>query len=587
MDSDLCNLSPIQPLVRMNMKKIISLLFMLTTFMVFGQKIEKENLTKKKSFYYDKNRVKLQSIGCYYKDNYGETTMKHGKWKYYDPAGLLEEERDYYKDKLNGKVVLFYANKKMRQEGYFKMGQQDSVYREWYETGELKVEGMYDLEKPVGKWKYYYRDGRLKSLEEVIEGEALVLEFYLPDSAHTQTIVDGNGELFDYFTTGSLKEYYQYKDGRKDGSFEEYGVYNYPLLLGNFKEGKKNGEWKYFFFTGDLQKVSHYKMDSLDGSYVMYYDNGKEKVKGSYDFGVQTGHWSWYTNKGTLDMEGDFVDGLQSGLWVFNYPTGELAYTGEFKAGKKNGFWKYLYRNGSKFKEGDFKEDKKDGLWRTWYEDGTLLMEGKYIDGLEEGPWVNNWENGKVKNRSTFTKGLLNGKWESFHQSGRKSLDGEYKDNMKTGVWTTYFENGMPEEIITYKIFNTKSKMEHSVLKDFDRVESLQHGKYMRFSPTDFKLVETGEFNKGEKTGEWIAYHPGGVLPAVVSNYKKGELNGVQKQFDRSGAQVTEIYYKDGLRDGKFLLFDKNGKVVTEKTYKNGIEVIEGTNSGTSFGPGK
>ena len=43
--------------------------------------------------------------GSYYKDEVDETTDKHGKWLYYDRLGVLEEERNYYKEMLHGKVV--------------------------------------------------------------------------------------------------------------------------------------------------------------------------------------------------------------------------------------------------------------------------------------------------------------------------------------------------------------------------------------------------------------------------------------------------------------------------------------------------
>ena len=73
-------------------------------------KVLKENLTKKESLYWDYNKSKIQSVGAYYTDKLGATTMKHGKWLYYDRDGKIEEERDYYKDMLHGKVLLRYAN---------------------------------------------------------------------------------------------------------------------------------------------------------------------------------------------------------------------------------------------------------------------------------------------------------------------------------------------------------------------------------------------------------------------------------------------------------------------------------------------
>jgi uncharacterized protein len=569
------------------MRKFILILSFFWILPLFAQEIKKENLTKKVSFYYDKNKVKLQSQGAYFKDELGETTEKHGRWKYYDQKGKLEEEREYYRDLLNGRVLAFHPNEKPRQEGYFVNNRQDSLFREWYENGKLKVEGWYKSDKPVGKWNYYYSDGRLKSVEEMDGGVLLVNEFYLPDSAHTQLIKDGNGELLIYYNTGSLKEFYQYKDGLKHGEFEEYSIYNYPLLTGSFSEGKKSGTWKYYYYTGDLEKEIDYENDLMNGPYRLLYDTGKTKVSGAHKENLKEGHWIWYTNKGTIDMEGDFKDDLQHGAWTYNYPTGELSYKAQYDLGKKTGFWKYYYKDGKDFKQGAYQNDQKQGVWKTWYESGQLLMEGSYENGKENGLWVNYWENGTIKNRSGFKNGVLNGIWESYHQDGKLSLKGEYENNFKSGEWITYFENGMPAELETYKVFEVESKINYSILKDFDRTESYLHGTFIRYSQKDFQISEKGSYSKNEKDGEWIAYHARGKMPAVITNYKKGVLNGWMKQYDKAGILVSEAEYKNGLRDGKFRMYDRDGKMVKEKIYDKGVEVIEGTRSGTGFSTGK
>ncbi|MFM7859232.1 MAG: toxin-antitoxin system YwqK family antitoxin, partial [Flammeovirgaceae bacterium] len=102
----------------------------------------------------------------------------------------------------------------------------------------------------------------------------------------------------------------------------------------------------------------------------------------------------------------------------------------------------------------------------------------------------------------------------------------------------------------------------------------------------DFGKTEEGDYKEGMKEGEWIAYHPGGKVPAVISNYKNGELNGVMKQFDRRGKLLQEMEYKDGLKHGKFLVYDKKGGVLVEKTFENGMEEIKGQeNKPGSFAP--
>ncbi|MBK8928018.1 MAG: hypothetical protein IPM74_19485, partial [Crocinitomicaceae bacterium] len=61
-------------------------------------------------------------------------------------------------------------------------------------------------------------------------------EFWKTDS--TQTLKDGNGRTFIYYESGFLNEFYTYKDGIKDGDFEEYTPNKNLLLLVNILKEK-------------------------------------------------------------------------------------------------------------------------------------------------------------------------------------------------------------------------------------------------------------------------------------------------------------------------------------------------------------
>ena len=553
---------------------------------VFAQDIKKENLSKQKSTYWDFNKTQVQSKGKYFRDKLGETIEKHGKWTYYDRLGEIEEIRNYYRDRLSGSVILFYSNGKKRQEGHFKYGCQDSIYLEWYQTGRLKTQGKYKFDEAINTWHYYYRDGQLKSVEEITGTESYLWEFYLSDSLHTQTIVSGTGVLTTYYITGQVKELYNYKEGLKDGNFEEFSMYGFKTLKGSFKDGAKDGKWEYAYSTGDKEKVSHYENSLLEGDYAYYYDNGQVNVEGKYKSGKKDSEWIWYTNTGKKDMAGSFKNDLQHGDWSYWHPTGELSYQAHYLDNLKTGEWKYFYKNGKKFKVGKFDNDLKNGAWRTWYEDETLLMEGDYVNGKEEGEWNNYWGTGDLKNTTSFKSGELNGGWKSYYPNGKIKLKGKYIDNMKSGEWYEFFENERIKDIMTYKLFKKKSKVDYGFMKNHMVMESKLHGHSTSYSSKDFKMIEDGNYKKGLKDGKWIAYYPGGRNQAVTSQYKNGQLNGVMQQFTRRGIIISEVAYKAGLKHGKFKIYDKKGRVVTERNFENGMQILEGkSNSIGRFSP--
>jgi uncharacterized protein len=559
------------------MIKFSLIICLILSFKVNTQVILKENLTKKTTFYYDFLKTKPQARGSYYKDLLGETTMKHGKWEYYDEKENIIEIRNYFTDKLNGNVSLFFPNGKLRQEGYFKDDLQDSVYREWYENGKLALDCTYKSGQLKGIKKSFYLDGRDQGIEEYIDTTRYVWSFWLPDSLHTQTIIEGNGEMTTYFPTGTVKEWCNYKKGLPDGECLERSIYGYDILAGSFKEGVKVGTWKYYYYTGKIEKIANYENGKLTGKYQYFYDNGQINAEGFYKDGLKSGEWTWYTKQGNRDIQGNFSEGKQDGKWTYWYPTGELSYTAAYKQDKKEGVWTYYYKNGVKFKEGSFLNDEKNGKWETFYENGVLLMYGDYLDGKEEGEWFNFWDNAVIKNKATFKKGTLNGNWYSHFPNGDLKLMGKYKNGDKTGKWTEYFEGNKPKDVLTYKVIKHKSKVKYGPMKGRVSYESVKHGQSISYSSKDFKKTEEGNFKNGLKDGEWIAYFPGGKMPANITSYKKGELDGTMKEFDRKGELISEIEYKAGLKHGKMKVYNKKGKVVVEKKFAFGLEVTKGS----------
>jgi len=86
------------------------------------------------------------------------------------------------------------------------------------------------------------------------------------------------------------------------------------------------------------------------------------------------------------------------------------------------------------------------------------------------------------------------------------------------------------------------------------------------------------------KHGVWIDYYPGGIIPTVISSYKKGKLHGTMKQFGKRGNLHFETNYKNGLKHGWLIIYDNRGKESVRKLFKKGIELTP-KNEGDIFTP--
>ena len=566
------------------LKIILFSILVLSFFKAFSQKVEKENLSQKVKLFWDAGNKKLQATGSYFtNERRGNTAEKHGKWLFYSYDGILEEERNYYRNRIHGLQSIYYPSKKIKQQTYFTFNVPDSSFKEWNEDGTLIILGNYDLGSPDGIWEYYYNNGKKKSVEEVINDTTYLRSFFENDSLHTQTIKDGNGFIKSFYSNGVTKELYTFKNGLKTGLFEERTANGMLSISGAFKTGKKDSIWEFYSFLGNLEKKIGYKNDSLDGEYLVYYEDQSVNTKGNYKNGLKTGEWLWNFSNGKKEMIGYFENDLQQGKWIYYFPTGEVSYTANFDRNKKTGEWIYYFKEGKEERKGSYINDLKNGLWETWYEDGATLMTGYYLNGKEEGEWFNFWENSVLKNKSTFKHGKLNGAWYSYTPDKTLIKKGLYKKGLKNGTWYDYYNNGRLKEITNYKIVTRKNSVNSISILGMKETLSELHGKYYAFSHLDFQQKAKGTYKKGLKNGTWYDYYPGGFIPTIISNYKNGELNGIFQQFGRRGEPIYEINYKKGLKDGWFIAFE-NGREKIRKLFQNGEE-IQKKSSGNYFSP--
>lgn len=181
--------------------------------------------------------------------------QKIGLWSTYD-KGVLQYTTQYEQNKRNGAYKYFYPNGKVRTIGNY----------------------QHDIEE--GLWQYLYPDSSLQQEETWEMGKLLEIGLlYAPDQAllNGGEIRNGSGERFIYDEKGVLISQGSYSEGLPEGNwiFYENGS---KYAEGEMKTGQKNGIWRFFYPNGKIKSEGRFENDTPTGTWQYYNKRGK-KIK--------------------------------------------------------------------------------------------------------------------------------------------------------------------------------------------------------------------------------------------------------------------------------------------------------------------
>lgn len=223
-----------------------------------------------------------------------------------------------------GNVIKGYifSNGKLRYEGITDLnGLRQGLWKEYYETGELRSEGRYTNSRTVGKWKFYFPN---KTIEIVGEYD---------------------------------------KRGRKTGEWQWFYPNGSPLLIENYEDGELEGEFVEYDEEGKELSKGKYVGNEKEGAWI--YRNGEMTEKGSYYDGMRQGTWKWWYGNGKLASEIEFEQDLPNGKFTTHWENGKTKLTGKYITGEKTGQWTRY-------------DEEGNVVLTTLYKDGVEIMWNTY-----------------------------------------------------------------------------------------------------------------------------------------------------------------------------------------------------------------
>ncbi len=248
--------------------------------------------------------------------------QKSGYWSNYFENGNEKSSGGYFKDLKEGIWNYFFEDGTVKAQAYYEAG--DGGYKQFYPSGDLRMEGRNEDGKSEGLWTYYFESGELEAKGTFKSGlRDSIWSFY-----HKNGQVSASGSYISGKKTG-LWTYY-YENGQKSSE-------------GELVEDQRDGQWNLYYESGEIKAKSAYNVG--DGVFTEYYPSGKQKAKGEILNGKRHGKWIYFNEDGVLDGEAVFEQG--KGVYTGYYPDERIKMKGPMDGEKRTGEWQLFNPDGS------------------------------------------------------------------------------------------------------------------------------------------------------------------------------------------------------------------------------------------------
>jgi len=144
-------------------------------------------------------------------------------------------------------------------------------YKEYYQSGQVFVEGVFELGTRVGQWTYYHENGKVAKVVSYARG--------LPEG-DVQVLRDD----------GTLKAKRTYKAGNRDGDWTMYDATGELILREeHYVDGKPEGVWKVWYESGKQWRETPFKAGVRDGTAIEWREDGSKRAEANFKEGLRDG----------------------------------------------------------------------------------------------------------------------------------------------------------------------------------------------------------------------------------------------------------------------------------------------------------
>jgi antitoxin component YwqK of YwqJK toxin-antitoxin module len=368
---------------------------------------------------------------------------------------------EYSEDSLITSIIVYKAG---ILQSFEKINQRDAsnkkqgIWKEFYDNLEVKKEQKFNDDSLDGYVKEFDKKGNLLSTKKFSNGKRILKAPEIANvEVYREVFEDGTLKYEGVYSEGvPIGSHYKYKQKRQcdsstflsDDTTNILPVYIKKLVCRNVPIPDSCIE----YVDGTI--VAKGACDSVRnriGLWTEYHNSGEFKGKGKYSEGNRIGDWEFFYPSGRLEQKGKYdKKGRTQGVWKWYYDSGQLMREELYVNGKREGELKDYDENGKIILQGNFIENKKDGFWV--YETQDYKELGNYSNDEPDSLWISYYMPSKVKRfEGRFQSGDPVGIHTMYYLNGKKMFTGNYISGMKDGDWKYFDEFGFNYLIITFK----------------------------------------------------------------------------------------------------------------------------------------
>lgn len=176
-----------------------------------------------------------------------------------------------------------------------------------YASGTIRYEGSFSNDKPIGEWKRFHENGKIKAqLHHFPNSDKASAELFdINGVRYAKGIYRGTAKdsTWNYYNNTRLVGQENYSDGIKNGrslTFFENGT---PATESNWAYGLKNGVSRSFYLSGKKQAETMFQQGKRQGLSQVYYESGQSQISGQYVNDQSDGAWKFMDENGKVKYE--------------------------------------------------------------------------------------------------------------------------------------------------------------------------------------------------------------------------------------------------------------------------------------------